>query len=152
MLTVAPPAPVINSALTATGVVLVPFSYTVTATNSPTGFGASPLPPGLSFDTKSGILSGAPTTVGTYVINLTAANFSGTGASTLTLTVTPNQAPTLSFTSSQNPAETLTAVTFTVATTDPDSPTLTYSVDFGDGTPVVENDRTDCWQHYRTHL
>src|SRR5262249_19693062 len=43
-----PPPPVITSALAASGMVGVAFSYAVTATNSPTSFGASGLPAGLS--------------------------------------------------------------------------------------------------------
>jgi hypothetical protein len=81
-------APVINSSLTASGNQGSAFSYSISATNAPTSFTASPIPAGLSFDTGTGILSGTPTTVGTYSIAMTATNGLGTSPSkTLTLTV-----------------------------------------------------------------
>ena len=46
--------PVITSSLTACGTVGVAFSYTITATNNPTSFSASPLPPGLTINTSTG--------------------------------------------------------------------------------------------------
>lgn len=47
------------------------------ATNSPSGWSASPLPPGLSLDGATGLLSGAATMPGVYVFALTAANAAG---------------------------------------------------------------------------
>src|SRR2546425_4939975 len=52
--TINPATPVVNSAGTATGQVGVAFSYQITATNSPTSFGASGLPAGLSVNTTTG--------------------------------------------------------------------------------------------------
>ena len=81
-------APVINSSLTAGGSVNTPFSYAITATNSPTSFSASGLPAGLSVNTATGVISGTPTVIGTSTVSISATNVVGTGSATLTLTVT----------------------------------------------------------------
>jgi hypothetical protein len=64
-----------------------PYSNLVTGANSPLGFSASPLPPGLGFNTTNGLLSGIPTLAGEYQITLTASNALGVGSSVLHLTV-----------------------------------------------------------------
>ena len=64
----APGAPVITSAAAASVIVGTPFTYTITASGSPTGFGATNLPPGLTF--SNGVISGTPTIVGTYNIQI----------------------------------------------------------------------------------
>src|SRR5439155_687868 len=53
-----PPAPVITSPTSATGMVGSAFSYQITATNSPSSFDATGLPTGLSIDTAAGLISG----------------------------------------------------------------------------------------------
>ena len=80
-----PGAPVINSAATASVIVGTPFSYTIAASGGPTGFSATNLPPGLVF--SNGMVSGTPTIAGTYNIQLSATNGSGTGYGNLALTV-----------------------------------------------------------------
>ena len=55
----APGAPVITSAAAASVIVGTPFTYTITASGSPIGFGATNLPPGLTF--SNGVISGTPT-------------------------------------------------------------------------------------------
>lgn len=86
-----PPAatlvPVITSIATASGAVGTSFSYSVVGTHSPTAYAATDLPAGLSINANTGVISGNPTTGGTYAINLSATNDSGTGTATLTLTV-----------------------------------------------------------------
>src|SRR5205809_5194662 len=87
--TINPPPPVITSPTTATGQVAVAFSYNITATNNPTSFNATGLPAGLTVNTSTGLISGTPTTAGTYTVTISATNAGGTGSATLTLTIKP---------------------------------------------------------------
>ncbi|MCX7899993.1 MAG: Ig domain-containing protein, partial [Methylocystis sp.] len=92
-----PPAPSITSSLSASGTAGQAFSYTITATNSPTNFGASGLPSGLAINTATGVISGTPSTAGapsTSGVTLSASNASGTGSATLILTInSPTNVP-----------------------------------------------------------
>src|SRR5438876_735847 len=88
-LTIKPPPPVITSPTTATGTVGVAFSYQITATNNPTSYNATGLPAGLTVNTSTGLISGTPTTAGTYTVTISATNAGGTGSATLTLTIKP---------------------------------------------------------------
>ena len=81
------PAPVVTSAPGAGGLVGTPFSFQVTADNSPTGFGATGLPAGLTIDAVSGLITGTLTTVGTYTVTLSATSATGTGTAPFTITV-----------------------------------------------------------------
>ncbi len=84
-LTVQPPPPVITSPASATARVGVAFSYTIAATNSPTAFSATDLPPGLS---RSGaIISGTPTTDGNYTSIIGAQNATGSNSRALSIQV-----------------------------------------------------------------
>ena len=87
-LTVKPRIPVITSAATATAAVGQTFTYNIIASNVPTSYGAANLPTGLSVNTSTGVISGTPTTLGTYTITVSARNAGGEGNQTLTLTVT----------------------------------------------------------------
>lgn len=86
-LTVNSANPVITSATTATGQVGVAFSYQIAASNSPTSYGATGLPTGLSINTGTGLISGAPTKSGSTAVTLTATNSQGTGSRTLTISI-----------------------------------------------------------------
>lgn len=81
-------APVITSASSASGVQGKPFTYQITATNSPTSYSATGLPAGLTINTSSGLISGTPTAAGASNIDLGATNATGTGNGSLALTVT----------------------------------------------------------------
>jgi alpha-tubulin suppressor-like RCC1 family protein len=118
--------PVITSSLTVTGQVGAAFSCQVTATNSPTSYNATGLPPGLSVDTSTGLITGTPTTAGTNHITISASNSGGTGSATLVLTVNPEpvtfDVSPVSFTyngSEQGPTITpsISGVTFSISGT-----------------------------------
>jgi len=65
--------PVINSSLAAASLTQgAPYAYTITATGSPTGFGAVNLPPGLRVNVRTGVISGTPNRAGVYVVTLKA--------------------------------------------------------------------------------
>jgi hypothetical protein len=81
------PTPVITSGKSATATVGTAFQYSITATNSPTSYAASGLPPGLSLNLKTGVISGTPTTGGTFLATIMAANSEGTASATLSITV-----------------------------------------------------------------
>ncbi len=79
--------PVATSAAQVTGVSGMPFSFAVTGTQLPTSFSASGLPPGLAINPTTGVISGTPTGVGTYVATITVGNASGSSTSSLTISI-----------------------------------------------------------------
>lgn len=81
-----PGIPAINSALAATGMEGAAFSYTITATNTPSSFSAAGLPPGLNVNTTTGVISGTPAP-GTFNVTIGAANVTASDSKTLVLTV-----------------------------------------------------------------
>ncbi|MGB7727462.1 MAG: IPT/TIG domain-containing protein [Candidatus Acidiferrum sp.] len=94
--TVTAAVPVITSSDTASGTVGTAFSYQITATNSPTSFGALGLPAGFTVDTVSGLISGTPTGAAlTFSVTLSATNGGGTGTTPLTLTISGGGSGTL---------------------------------------------------------
>jgi len=87
-LTLASAVPVITSALTATGKENQSgFSYRIRASNSPTQFGASDLPLGLTLNTTNGYITGTPLFGGTFTVPIWAINAWGTGQTNLTLNI-----------------------------------------------------------------
>ena len=89
------PVPVITSPTTATDTVGGAFTYQITATNNPTSFDATGLPSGLTINTATGLISGAPVSTGAFNVILSASNGGGTGTATLTLTVTAPARPVI---------------------------------------------------------
>jgi uncharacterized repeat protein (TIGR03803 family) len=85
--------PVFTSAVTANGIVGVPFSYQTTATNMPTNYSAANLPDGLSINPATGLITGTPTTAETNATVITLSNSSGPAAAPLTITIAPVQVP-----------------------------------------------------------
>ncbi len=80
--------PVITSALSASGVEEVNFSYQITATESPTTFGGQNVPLGLTVDPVTGLLSGRSVYAGEFDAIITASNEWGTGSTNLHLSFT----------------------------------------------------------------
>ena len=83
-------APHITSPATESGTVGVPYTYQITVRNQDypiNPWGATPIPPGLTFNSTTGLISGTPTATGTYNIQLSATNGNGTGTQPLTLTI-----------------------------------------------------------------
>jgi len=72
-----------------------PFSYQIWVRGAtlPVTYLASPLPPGLSVDASTGVISGVPTTLGTNRISISASNSGGILTGTLTLSVTATPPP-----------------------------------------------------------
>jgi O-glycosyl hydrolase len=79
--------PEITSAARASGTAGTPFSFAITATNSPTDYAADGLPPGLEIDPETGMISGTPTAAGEYVATVMVANDGGSDTYELTITV-----------------------------------------------------------------
>ncbi|MGH7951350.1 MAG: putative Ig domain-containing protein, partial [Limisphaerales bacterium] len=86
-LTIASSAPVVNSRLTVSGQELTAFNYKITATQTPTGFGAENLPQGLNVDPATGIISGTPLYAGIYDTTILASNVWGVGSADLIVTI-----------------------------------------------------------------
>jgi hypothetical protein len=82
--------PPVVSASSEIGIVSSAYSYYISATNFPTSYTitSGSLPPGLTFNTTTGQISGAPTTIGSYSIDVTATNSGGTSvAATISFTI-----------------------------------------------------------------
>ncbi len=77
------PAPSITGDTTFSGTQGTAISgITITASNTPTHFVASNLPPGLAINATTGAITGTPTSAGIYTSYVTASNGSGSSAST----------------------------------------------------------------------
>lgn len=87
--------PVISSSTAASGTVGQAFTYQIVATDSPTGYGATPLPPGVTVNPSTGLISGTPTAAGTTATTVTATNASGSRSITLTITIADAAPPTI---------------------------------------------------------
>ena len=81
------PPPQITNAATASTTVGTAVTFQITATNAPTSYGATNLPPGLNLNTVTGQVTGTPTTAGTFSVTLSATNASGTGTATVVVTI-----------------------------------------------------------------
>ncbi len=128
--------PVISSSTSASGTVGQPFTYTITASNSPTSFAATNLPTGLSLNTSSGVISGTPTAAGTFSIVIAAANGGGSGSSrTLALTVASAAANAPVITSSGT-ATGVGSATFTYRIEATNSPTSYGATDLPTGLTI----------------
>jgi autotransporter-associated beta strand protein len=86
-------SPEISSATTATATIGQNFSYQITASNNPDTFLATGLPAGLTLNTSTGLISGAPTALSVNEVTIGAVNTAGSGQTTLMLNVVNSQAP-----------------------------------------------------------
>jgi T5SS/PEP-CTERM-associated repeat protein len=82
-------APVINSDTTVVAQPGAPFTYQIAATNSPTSFGATNLPDGLTIDHATGIIAGTLANTGAFFIPINANNAAGSGQADLTIISDP---------------------------------------------------------------
>lgn len=79
--------PTIVSGLTASTIIGNAFQYQIQATRLPTSYSASGLPPSVSIDTATGLISGTFSTPGVFNIDISATNSGGTDTKTLVLAV-----------------------------------------------------------------
>jgi subtilisin family serine protease len=87
-------APSITSSTSTSGTVGTAFSYTITASSSPSSYNATSLPSGLSVNTSTGVISGTPSSAGTFTSSISASNTAGTGSASLRITISKG-APTI---------------------------------------------------------
>lgn len=79
--------PSIISKTSVSGAVDKAFSYRIMANNSPSRYGATALPAGLSLDSQKGVISGKPRRAGTFRVQISATNGSGMGNASLSIVV-----------------------------------------------------------------
>jgi len=88
--------PAITSSATVNGTINTAFTDTVKASNTPTSFALTGIiPPGLTINTTTGIISGTPSVANTYVDTVKATNANGTGTQILTIIINPPATLTL---------------------------------------------------------
>ncbi len=103
-----------------------PFSLQLSVTNQAT-FRAASLPPGLSLDANSGVLSGTPTTAGRRAVVITADNAAGSAATVVDLVISAATAAPVFTVQPQSVRAAIGAnITLTAAATGSPKPTFTW--------------------------
>lgn len=125
--TVGSSAPAVNSPASATLTYGSVGTYQITATNSPSSYGASGLPPGMSVNTATGLISGTPSSrAGSpYASNVSATNGGGTG--NLGVSITINKASQTA-TWTQSPGSTSAGGSLTFSATGASTGVYNWSV------------------------
>lgn len=130
-------APIITSGAAPSATAGQPYSYTVTATGTPSPtFTASGLPQGLSLDGATGVVSGTPATPGTSQVTITASNATAPDATTVVTINVASPTPVVTPSPTAEPSPTGPAA----PTSDPtlDAPALTTDrLAATGGTPTI---------------
>ena len=85
--------PLLMNSCFAMGGVQLPFHWRIRARNLPDSFAASDLPPGLSVDSGTGVISGTPLQAGSFPATISAHNTAGTAQMAVTFTILSTPAP-----------------------------------------------------------
>ncbi len=86
-LAIATGIPVFTSATSAASPAHLAFQFELAASQYPTSFSATNLPPGLALNTFTGMISGTPSAAGSYSVPISATNQFGTATGTLVLNI-----------------------------------------------------------------